>query len=254
LRGPKSLEDQGVPSKGAQLLLAASARLQAFCPPPREAPSTGSSAHAATGSVPASSSATVPSAFQPSVEAPSNNDNSAQATNSPGKLSVFELKQRLKDLGVSYEGCTEKSELVELLRKHQMEGCGGSASVPEGPDLPPAASQTAAGEARSEVPWASIPGMSQANGMPPFDGMGFNVFSTTPNMGSGQQVNPMAMFLQQLGPIVGNAMGNVMNQAFAQVQPMQAHAEFQQQFCSHNHSSRLLLSFLLSRHLRYEYA
>eukprot|EP00927_Polykrikos_kofoidii_P023720 TRINITY_DN21756_c0_g1_i2.p1 TRINITY_DN21756_c0_g1~~TRINITY_DN21756_c0_g1_i2.p1 ORF type:complete len:447 (-),score=80.45 TRINITY_DN21756_c0_g1_i2:279-1619(-) len=132
-------------------------------------------------------------------------------------LSVSEMKQRLRDLGVSYEGCTEKADLLELLQIHNRpgEGAGTTRSGTTTSNTSTSAGSTATGGGATVhgtlPPFgnATIPGLTAIPGMPagfPFPpGVAAALSSATASAGP-QIANPLARALQQFGPMLGTAM------------------------------------------------
>eukprot|EP00747_Dinoflagellata_sp_TGD_P207055 gnl/TRDRNA2_/TRDRNA2_80670_c0_seq1.p1 gnl/TRDRNA2_/TRDRNA2_80670_c0~~gnl/TRDRNA2_/TRDRNA2_80670_c0_seq1.p1 ORF type:complete len:534 (+),score=96.52 gnl/TRDRNA2_/TRDRNA2_80670_c0_seq1:59-1660(+) len=257
LRGPRTLEEQGVPASGGCLLLAVSAYLYPGAVPTASSTSTragaASVASTAAPSLPTSggtaaastaeSSAPIPKRPPPvpssaSVAQPGGESaGSAGDTNEPAAaaagsgwevteaelslLSPKELKQRLAALGESWEGCTEKIELVRLLwetcrRKH----AAGEVGIPPWArsDWDPSAAEAP----RTKAPPPQLPGSFRAAGpattwaapgmgMPGIPGSGVNFVNfgipiAGMHAGPGAQnpsSNPASMIWQQLGPFMG---------------------------------------------------
>lgn len=187
LRGKASLSEQGV-AADAQLLLAASAHYTEPQPNVTQGEPAASSSHAD-----ASAGSTSSSAAQAEASA------GAQPVDI-SQLSVSELKRRLTALGVSYEGCTEKSELVALLLENEANPGASASSVPTAKRRPPPLRAVPKAQASASARSAAS---AQGRFAAPMGGMAWE----------GQQQgppNPVVSLLQQLGPIMGSAV----NQAF----------------------------------------
>lgn len=199
LRSTRTLEEQGVTADGSCTLhFAASAHYKAPVAPaaevhvPTPEAASSSSMHADTAPDVSAGGQAATSAQAESPERDAAEPAAAEVDLSA--LSVADLKQQLKDRGVSYEGCTEKSDLVDLLRE-----CIATGRY-ERQEPPPRAAPSAG------------PGF-QGPGAAPFAGFNGGGFAQGGIPGAGQP-NPLAAFFSQLGPMMGTAM----NQAFAQAQ------------------------------------
>lgn len=199
LRSTKTLEEQGLVGNGNCILhLAASAYYKAPAVPEPEPPMPPPQLAAASSSSPPPPSAAEgppePAEASPSEGAPAE----TPAEEDVSKLSVAELKQRLKERGVSFEGCTEKSDLVDLLRECIATGRWEPQPPPQ--EAPPRA--------------ANFPGPCLGPSATPFS------FAAAGGAGGapGQPANPLAALFSQIGPMVGTAMNQALAQAQAQGQ------------------------------------
>lgn len=236
LRGSSSLEEQGVLLVDSILLLATSAHCQV----------ADHISVSGAGAVSSEAGGSEPSVVSPpplegvtateTVVATGSREESHSSNNAPSTTSrevasamtIAELKQRLSALGVSIEGCTEKAELVELLLESEANGLRPVTPTPVsgGPTSGTGAAPIPGSSPGQQVPVGNFfgipmagmvggPGTTSNSGMGTFGSQEF-FFSSPPQGGDGQQVNPMEAFFSQLGPLMSGAMshGNVQVHAY----------------------------------------
>eukprot|EP00401_Gymnodinium_catenatum_P052793 CAMPEP_0117558566 /NCGR_PEP_ID=MMETSP0784-20121206/52908_1 /TAXON_ID=39447 /ORGANISM="" /LENGTH=387 /DNA_ID=CAMNT_0005355911 /DNA_START=158 /DNA_END=1321 /DNA_ORIENTATION=- len=209
LRGSSSFKEHGIPTEGAVILFAVSAHYKG----PVRWGASPSDTTTEDQRCPVAGQAPADRTTSPEVSG-----NSSSAGTSPN-LSVAELKQRLKDLGVPYEGCTEKSELVELLHAHEADDVSGGTG-PSGtasPPLPPMPTGPAPTRPAGSTSPADLPGLL-AGLVPELLGSGasaWDTMSTAPGAstsfnaftvdgGGGRQQDTVASFMQQFVPLLGS--------------------------------------------------
>lgn len=163
----------------------------------------------AAGSSPLQPSSSAPLASSSDGAASTSSANAVADSSGPcedlSKLSVAELKQRLRDRGLSFEGCAEKTDLLDLLRNAPPPRPEPKRPPPQPKRPPPTLPMTSSSAAELSF---GMPGMGPAPG---FVSVGMGPFATGGMLAPGAA--NLGMFLQQLGP----AMDNAMNQALSEV-------------------------------------